>query len=241
MEFPLGTAAGRRGALKLNRKQKTARNFLLAAAVLLLWWFLMGARPLTLRQAAAWEARKWGLAGKAEIRYMEDEYVLFASDGYLGLTKMERKLHGITCWTESLEREEEVTLLWRTRNAWSGAPELYLVTQREDAAAAQVRVRLRNDVSVGQDTQLRTFRWDEIYTAETLLERGAGHLTFLPRYEEAGNMEYLAEMQVFQNLHAALLGYSQQDFTAEVTVTFYDEAGNTAEIYEEVILDNYNI
>ena len=228
--------------MKLNRKQKTARNFLLAAAVLFLWWFLLGARPLSLRQAATWEARKWGLAGKAEIRYAEDGYVLFGVDGYLGLTKMERQLYGITCWTESLEREQEVTLLWRTRNnAWAGAPELYLVTQREDAVLAQVQVRLRNDVSVGQDMQLREFRWDEIYTAETLLEGGAGHVTFVPRYTEAGNMEYLAEMQVFQNLHAALLGYPQQDFAAEVTVTFRDEAGNTADTYEEVILDHYNI
>ena len=227
--------------MKLNRKQKTARNFLLAVAVLLLWWFLMGARPLTLRQAAAWEAQRLGLAGNAEIRYTKDAYAVFEADGYLGLMKTQRQLHGITCWMESLERKEGVTLLWRIRNsAWAGMSDLFLVTQRKDAASAQVEVRLRNDVDVGQDTQLRRFRWDEVYAAETMLEEGAGYVGFLPRYEEAGNAEYHAEMQVFQNFHAALLGYPQQDFAAEVSVTFRDEAGNTVDTYEEVILDHYH-
>ena len=47
--------------MKLNRKQKTLRNFLLAASLLLLWWVLTGMNPITPDQALRWKAQEWGL------------------------------------------------------------------------------------------------------------------------------------------------------------------------------------
>ena len=61
LDLPSGDPPGRRNVMKLNRKQKTLRNFLLAAALLLLWWVLTGMNPITPVQALRWQAQEWGL------------------------------------------------------------------------------------------------------------------------------------------------------------------------------------
>lgn len=228
--------------MKLSRTQKTLRNFLLAVLLLFLWWFLLGARPLTPKQAVTWEARRWGLTGEVDVLEKFEKHAIFESDGHLGLTRMERQLHGIYCETYPVVPKEDVTLLWWVGYT-GGTPELFLAAQAEDAAAAEVRVRLKNDVSVGYYTQLYEFQWDEIYTAEAELKNGVGHLVFLPKYGEESEfyVERQAEIQALNNLRAALQGYPQQKCAVEVTVILRDRSGNEVDTFEEVILDNYNV
>ena len=228
--------------MKLSRGQKTLRNFILAALLIFMWWFLLGARPLTVKQAVTWEARRWGLAGEVHVLGTFEKTAVFESSGHLGLARLERELHGIYCEAYPVTQKKETTLLWKTGSTpWGGIPELFLVTQAE-AAAADVRLRLRNDVSVGQYTTLHEFQWDEIYSTESKLENGVGQLIFFPKYGEETEfyVERQAETQVLNNLRAALLGYQQQDFAAEVTVILRDASGNEIDTYGEVILDHYH-
>ena len=226
----------------MKRKQKILRNFLLAVLLIFAWWFLLGARPLTVKQAVTWEARRWGLTGEVHVLGTFEKTAVFESSGHLGLARLERELHGIYCEAYPVTPKKETTLLWKTGyTPWGGIPELFLVTQTE-VVAAEVRLRLRNDVSVGYYTTLREFQWDEIYTAETELESGVGQMIFFPKYGEETEfyVERQAETQVLNNLRAALLGYQQQDFAAEVTVILRDASGNEIDTYGEIILDNYH-
>lgn len=227
----------------MKRKQKILRNFLLAALLIFAWWFLLGARPLTVKQAVTWEARRWGLEGEVHVLGEFEKTAIFESDRHLCLARLEQELHGIYCEVYPVVPKKETTLLWKTGSTpWGGIPELFLVSQTGSAATAEVRLHVRNDVSVGQYATLYEFQWDEIYTAETELESGVGQMIFLPKYGEETEfyVERQAETQVLNNLRAALLGYQQQDFAAEVIVILRDASGNEIDTYGEIILDNYH-
>ena len=55
--------------MKLSRKQKTIRNFLLAALLLFSWWVLTGMHAFTAGQALKWETQQRGIKETPQILY----------------------------------------------------------------------------------------------------------------------------------------------------------------------------
>lgn len=231
-----------------RREQKVLRNFLLAAAILFAWWFFSGARPLTLSQAVRWKALELGLKEPPEIIAVKNgknhqRSVVFTADGMAVLGRVEPAAAGVVARVYDVEELEEVTVLWEQDHAslFGGIPPLCVITRHRGAVEAEVRLHLKDEVSVGHYTTLHEFQWDEVYTFTAEMKQGAAFLEPEGKYPEEydenaeGYVLYLAEAQVLNDLRHAIDGYQQDHFEGTIALTIRDRDGNTLAECEDTL------
>ncbi|MBQ8390356.1 MAG: hypothetical protein IJX52_05195 [Oscillibacter sp.] len=234
--------------MRLNRKQKTARNFLLAMLILFAWWFFNGAQPMTVRQAIRWQALELGMQEPPEILSIStvqgrQKNAVFTAEGKAVLSQVTSYIEGVDTQTYEVKELQEVTALWKQKYAsLSGTiPELCVVAQQPGAAEAEVRLRIKDYVTVGHYTTLHEFHWDETYTAAAKMENGVGWFYLEGKYPKEydenaeGYVPYQAEMQVLFHLRSAIEGYEEEHFEGTLTVIIRDSGGNTLTTYEEIL------
>ena len=235
--------------MRLNRKQKTIGNFLLAGVLLFSWWFLNGAKPLTITQAVRRQALEMGFKDRPEIwsitpKKDSHQDILFTAGGRAVWSQIRPSMVGIDTQTYGMEELEEVSVLWKARHGiplGGTIPELCVVTQIPRAAEAEVHLHVQDYVTVGHYTTLQEFHWDETYTAASPMENGVGWITLQENYpreldENAeGYVPYRAENQVLYHLCNAIGGDEEEYFEGMLTVIIRDSEGNTLTAYEETL------
>jgi len=224
----------------MKRKQKILRNFSLAALLIFAWWFLLGARPLTVKQAVTWEARRWGLAGDMEVLREETQKLyrdtVYRGDSHVGLSRLEKSLCGYTVRTYDVQPQKKVNFLWlQMYGFYTGEiPVLCLVSEAENAVTAEVQLHVQARTVLPYDQIAEEVLWDEIYTASAELENGAGWLRFSEKTPGGA-----AETQVMYSLCEALGGYKPDDVSVRLTAILRDASGKKIDTYREIVLDNY--
>ena len=208
--------------MKLNRKQKTLRNFLLAAALLLLWWVLTGMNPITPGQALRWQAQEWGLKETPHVvcRVKDGNRkanVVFTADGRVGLAGTEWNLIASSARIDCIRPEAETTLL---HMASGYEVELFACTQVPGAAEAECSVRIQS--------QINHEGFDETYTM-TSPNLGSGVFAF-PLEPKGLTVEDSAFLEFARMLQR---GWDSFGGSYTITITFRDEAGTILHTYEE--------
>lgn len=210
--------------MKLSRKQKTIRNFLLAALLLFSWWVLTGMHPFTGNQALKWEARQRGLKETPQIIYRspKENYgrrVLFTADGQVGFARTEQAFVQAAAGIYKLAPQER-TMIFGTERLDT----LYLLvyTQVPGAARAECAVTLCGIVNQNKIH-------DETYT---MTADGNENGVFAFTMERKGMP---GEDTVFWDFANFLRdGRGDWDSRHTVALTFYDSTGNVLETYEKV-------
>ena len=208
--------------MKLSRKQKTLRNFLLAAALLLMWWVLTGMNPITPGQALRWQAQEWGLKETPRVVCRVKDgtrkaKVVFTADGRVGLAGTEWNLVASSARIYSVRPKNETTLL---HLASGYEVELFAYTQVPGAAEAECSVHIRSDINN---------EWfDEIYTM-TSPNLGDGVFAFPMEGKGASN----EDTAFLEFAHMLQRRWDSFGGSYTVTITFRDEAGTIIHTHEE--------
>lgn len=208
--------------MKLNRKQKTLRNFLLAASLLLLWWVLTGMNPITPDQALRWKAQEWGLKETPHVVCrvkdgVRKAHVVFTADDRVGLARTEWNLIASSARIDSIRPKEETTLLYM---AAGYEVELFAYTQIPGAAEAECSIHIRSNINN---------EWfDEAYTI-TSPHLGSGVFDF-PLEPKGLTVEDSAFLE-FSNMLRQ--GWDSFGGNYTITITFRDETGTIIHTYEE--------
>ena len=211
--------------MKLNRKQKTLRNFLLAAALLLLWWVLTGMNPITPGQALRWQAQEWGLKETPRVVCRVKDgtrkaNVVFTADDRVGLARTEWNFIASSARIDCIRPKEETTLL---HMAAGYEVELFAYTQVPGAAEAECSVHIRSDINN---------QWfDETYT---MISPNLGSGVFAFPLEPKELKELTVQDTAFLELSNILRhGWDSFGGSYTITITFRDEAGTILHTYEE--------
>ena len=208
--------------MKLNRKQKTLRNFLLAAVLLLLWWVLTGMNPITPTQALRWQAQEWGLKETPRVICCTEggkrvRKVVFTADGQVGLAETEWNLIASSARIYSVRPQAETVVLSASRGY---EVELFAYTEVAGAAEAECTVHIRSDINN---------EWfDETYTM-TSPNLGGGVFAF-PMEPKDLTVEDTAFLELGRFLQN---GWDSFSGSYTITITFRDDAGTIIHTYEE--------
>ena len=225
--------------MRLSRKQKTLRNFLLAVLCLLAWWFFSGAKPLTLRQAIRWEALRLGMKERPEIvsaapKRDYHQNVVFTADGKVAVAQVEPVFGGIrSTETYQVADLQGTAVLWLLEypSLMGEIPDFCVVTQRTDGAEAEVALRMCQQVEVPSGSGTKTYDWDETYIFTAELENGVGWFYPEEKYPEGENQQ--AEREVIYDFRFAALGHAQENGDYAIRVSIRDSGGNIIETYEQ--------
>lgn len=213
---------------RLSRKQKVLRNLLAVVLLAFLVWAVNDFHAPTANIALRWRAEEYGLPAPEVLYRGEWERgrrdVVFRAGGFYG-TAIEYK-YG---WLEYVESdfqlaEPEGPVVFLQENGTMDPEAVYVYADLPEDARAVCALRLREIVNG------RAF--DETYTMEA--EPNAHGLYRFPlerKYSDGvlGTAEKGA-LRVFQS---TARGSGDPDFICEVTVTFYDAAGNEVHTYEK--------
>ena len=208
--------------MKLNRKQKTLRNFLLTAALLLLWWVLTGMNPITPVQALRWQAQEWGLKETPRVvcRVKDGNRkanVVFTADDRVGLARTEWNLIASSARIHCIRPKAETVLL---HMASGYDVTLFACTEVEGAAEAECSLHIRS--------QVNSTWFDETYTMISP-DFGGGVFSF-PLEPKGLTGEDTAFLEFSNTLRH---GWDSFGGSYTITITFRDEAGTILHTYEE--------
>ena len=208
--------------MKLNRKQKTIRNFLLAGVLLFTWWVLMGLPSFTQQQALRWVAQQKGLKEEPQVlcRLAEENLqdVIFTADGYVGRGRVQWNIIAAYADIRTLKPCDRV-VIFAEENTAQRTADIFVYT--EIPGAVQVECSLDICASVNNEP------WEAVYQVSAAGENGVFHL--LP---ECNRRKY--EDTVFWDLCNAIEnGKGDWDSRYTFHLTFHDSGGNIIETYEQ--------
>lgn len=232
--------------MRLNRKQKTLRNFLFMLVLLFLWWMLLDFPPLTQSQALRWEAQELGFQERPQVICRSDwdshhRDVVFTVEGKVGLAQMGRGVLLDYATIYQVKEQEEVTVLWRDTTPMGDFPAFCVVTEFPKAETVEVQLRMEDHVTLGHYTTPLEVDWDECYTFRAKAKHGAAFFApegkYSPEYNEdaEGYVPFRLEEEVLMDFCNALRGYDGDDSRFIFTATIWDQQGNTLAAYEETI------
>lgn len=209
--------------MKLSRKQKTIRNFLLAALLLFFWWVLTGMHAFTAGQALKWEAQQRGLKETPQILYRSPKEgytrrVLFAADGQVGFAQTEQAFLQAAAGIYKIAPQERTVIFGTER---LDTVYLLVYTQVPNAARAECTVTLRGIVN---NNKIH----DAIYSMTAEANENGVFAFTMERKGMPG------EETVFWDFANFLRdGRGDWDSRHTVALTFYDSTGNVLETYEK--------
>ena len=232
--------------MRLNRKQKTLRNFLFMWTLLFLWWMLLDFPALTQSQALRWEVQELGFQARPQVicRSHWDGHhrdVVFTVEGKVGLARMARGVLLDYAQICQVKGQEEVTVLWKDTTPIGDFPAFCVVTEFPEAETVEVQLRMEDHVTLGHYTVLHDVDWDEHYTFKTEAKNGVAFFTpegkYPPEYEEdaEGYVPFRLEEEVLMDFCDALRGNDGDNSRFTLTATVRDPQGNTLATYEETI------
>ncbi len=212
--------------MKLSRKQKTLRNFFLAAVLLLLWWVLTGMNPITPTQALRWQAQEWGLKERPRVicRVKDGNRranVVFTADGQVGLAETEWNLIASYARIYSVRPQAETVVLSTVRGY---DVELFAYTEVAGAAKAECRVHIQSDIN----NEL----FDETYT---MTSSNLGGVFVFPMEGTGAANEDTAFLELGRFLQN---GWDSFDGSYTITITVRDDAGTIIHTHEECLEEN---
>lgn len=224
---------------KLNRKQKTARNLLIAAILLMLGWWANDFRAPTPGLALHWQAEEYALPAPELLYRSEKENgirnLVFRAGEFYGVTRESR--YGWFSYGLSnvyLTKAEDGTALLPEMDSFRG-DELYAYTEYPGAVPADCEIRMRHDITVNGIH----FDWDETYVMEAQPnEKGLYRFEIQRKYGDGngGSARETAEYTVIRSLFDAFeYGYSATDSRYDITITFYDAQGREVHTYEKTL------
>lgn len=249
---------------RLNRTQRIVCNLLASLLFLFLLWAVWGFPAPTTRLAAKWAAAAFGLPEPKilyeeawQASYNRKDVVLGWKDGRLATVPCRRGrlyFREINSDFFFAEPENGAALLYTAEyvNLPYRNPVLYVWTDQTEAVRAEMDLRLRGVFHVGYTNQNygisdeeTYYDWDEIYT---LTAEAAGNGVFpfkiSPKYEDMPDsddrppgvhMRAMAEETSFWALQNLRNGRGDRDFSADVSVTFFDGAGNALRTWEKCL------
>lgn len=240
---------------RLSRKQKVIRNLLVAGLAVFLLWMVHDFQALTSGTVLRWTMESYGLEVN-EVLYREEfserqRSVVFRAGKYYG-TALEQKsgLLGRAIHQVHLkEPTEPVAILQEPGSFYREPLSVFAVAEIPGAERAVCSLRLRGVVTASitvENTQVadELYNWDETYTMEAVPNEKNVYRFILqrknPKDWEAGYREQtqqMAEESMFNNFQWITKNSADRDFACDLTVTFYDAAGNEVETYEETLWD----
>ena len=224
---------------RLNRRQKTARNLLIALTLLLLGWWVNDFRAPTPGLALRWKAEEYALPAPELLYRSEKENgirnLAFRAGEFYGVTRESR--YGWFSYRLSnvyLTKAEDGTALLPEMDSFRG-DELYAYTEYPGAVRADCEIRMRHDITVNGIP----FDWDETYVMEAQPnEKGLYRFEIQKKYEDGNgsSAREMAEKSVIRRLFDAFeYGYSATDSRYDITITFYDAQGRGVHTYEKTL------
>lgn len=224
---------------KLSRKQKTARNLLIALVLLLLGWWVNDFRAPTPGLALRWKAEEYALPAPELLYRAEKENnsrdIVFRAGEFYGVSGEYR--HGWLSYRLSdvyLTKAGDGTALLPEMDSFRG-DELYAYTEYPGAVQADCEIRMRHDITVNGIH----FDWDETYVMEAQPnEKGLYRFEIQKKYGDGNgsSAREMAEESVIRRLFDAFeYGYSATDSRYDITITFYDTQGREVHTYEKTL------
>lgn len=249
-------------APRLSRGQRVLRNLLLAAALLAVLWGVKGFPAPTARLAAKWAAAAYGLPAP-EVLYTGDWYngrrtAVLGWDGLLAsaeCVKEDLSFQRMYSNFYFVTPEEGAALAYTAE--WGNPPyrnpTLYIWSNLPEAVRAEAALRLRAVVFTGafhaeadDSPAERSYDWDETYALTAEVDgRGIFPLAVSPKYMGTAETERdgqpgrahlrLGEDRALHDLVSLRSGRGDADFAADISVTFYDRAGNALQTWERTL------
>lgn len=210
--------------MRLNRKQKTIRNFLCILLLLFAWWVFTGMQPFTVSQALRWEAQELGLKETPRVLYRSGresliQNTIFAADGQVAVARTEEGLIFAYAMIRDIKSRERTVFF--AEEGIQDTVDVYVCTEVPNAATAQCTVTLGGVVNKEP--------WGNTYT---MTADGNENGVFAFKLERTGKKYEETVFWDFCNMVEN--GQGNMDSRHSVSVTFHDESGNILETYEEV-------
>ena len=238
---------------RLSRKQKIIRNLLAAVVAVFLLWMVDDFQAPTSGLVLRWELESYGLEVD-EVLYREEfsegqRSVVFRAGKYYG-TALEQKsglLGRVIHQVHLKEPTEPVSILQEPGSFYREPLSVFAVADIPGAARAVCSLRLRGSIYTSitaEDVRVADehYNWDETYTMEAVPTEQNVYRFILqrknPKDWEAGYREQtkqMAEESMFNNFQWITKNSADRDFVCDLTVTFYDAAGNEVDTYEETL------
>lgn len=209
--------------MKLNRKQKTIRNFLLAGVLLFTWWVLMGLPSFTQQQALRWAAQQRGLKEEPQVLYRADLgnerwNVIFTADGKVGRAAAVKGTFFSWASIQSLEPCGHAVFFAR-QDTTRDTADIFVYTEIPGAVTAECDLHVYPVINNGL--------WEDTYHMTAASKNGV--FWFQP--ERTG---WVSEGTMFWDLCNAIEnGNGDWDSRYTVSLTFRDSGGNIIETYEQ--------
>lgn len=247
---------------RLNRVQKTVRNFLLAPVLLLALWAVKDFPAPTAGMGAAWAAAAQGLP-KPEVLYQlgtdrDRTHLVLGWNGEARLAYAQSYHNGWFSRNVYMDfkeyvvtPEDGIALLFPRERCWRwGEPLFYLWTDIPGAARAEGSLRLRSDSAYsaryydpdsGEDIRWNFFGWDESYALEAEINaHGVCAFSVQMKYgkEEGAKKQALlfdAEDHALAEFTRVTYALPYDGLTADIRLTFYDREGNALRAWEKTL------
>lgn len=233
---------------KWNRRQKVIRNLLAVGLLVFLLWFANDFTAPTMGLAVKWEGEKYFLKSPEVLgafpREQDRDSDVLIRDGDVFASAVCRKR--FLCFRELLglqftEAVEGPVAFFQQQDVFD-VTAVYAYADLEGDVRAECDLRLRSDidVTVSGDGQYahQHFDWDETYTMEAEPdENGVYRFALQRKYPRDPQASY--QEQTWSSAErSALLSFlsvprhsARTDFACDVTVTFYDQAGEVVHIF----------
>ena len=235
---------------KWNRKQKVIRNLLVTGLLVFLLWFANDFAAPTLDLAVKWEGRQYFLNSPEVLgvfpREQGRDSDVLIRDGDVFASAVCRKR--FLCFRELLglqftEAVEGPVAFFQQQDSFD-VTAVYAYADLEGDVRAVCELRLRNDidVNVSGDGQhaYQHFNWDETYTMEAEPEENGIYRFALQRkYPQDPQASYqeqtwsTAERGTLLSFQSVPRHSAGSDFACDVTVTFYDQAGEVIHTFHK--------
>ena len=231
---------------RLNRRQRIARNLVLAALMLFFAWAVTGFAPPTDALCTRWTAEQYGLSEpeillrqKGENNSSRHYLILRWSDGRVAALETYRKFGFLRRGSRLLLGEETDGAALLLGECSPEPKALYVWADAPEAVRAECRMRLRGQVDASysdEDTGVRedgVFDWDETYILQAEPnENGAYRFAIRPKYGDTQRLRQVAEKSVLRELRYSMESAFADGFSAECTVACSDKAGNAVKTGE---------
>lgn len=241
---------------RLSRKGRIVRNLVTVLVLLLFIWALRDFAPPTVALAVRWRAEEYGLAAP-EILYCSEwerdraDLLLRWEDGRLASSRCYRWLGSRSVGEFCFAQPEDGGAVLFQAQTGTPADTVYFWADEPEAARAECRLRLRSDIQASwTDESAGTsasdhFDWDETYVMEAVPSpQGIYCFPITLKYpneenEAALRTRAMAEesaLRSYNNIRRRVVG---TDFAAELSVTFYDAAGQVLGTWEQELWNSF--
>lgn len=222
---------------RLSRKQRVARNLLIALLAVFLVWAVNDFAPPTAALALRWSAASYGLpAPEVLYRGEGDAQDVIRAGDFLATTKVYGDLLSgyYTLPFQIAEQEGPVTLLWETSFLELEAFFVYADLPEDARAVCTLHVWQPVDIS-----DVRT-AWEETYTMEAAPNAsGVYRFTVQRKYTEGDSrhLEALAEVRALTAVQKLGRGMDNRDAGCDIAIVFYDAEEKVVHTYEKVLAE----